>query len=70
MHEEYGKKQLEQRNESVRVTGRGGAYGWEASRLPHFLENRPRDGGEMSNLKRQLPFIPPGRFLVLISVRG
>jgi hypothetical protein len=39
------------------------------SRLPHFLDNRLIDGGEVISLTRRQPFIP-GRFLVLISVRG
>jgi hypothetical protein len=38
------------------------------SRLPHFLDNRLTDGGEVS-LTRWPPFTP-GRFLVLISIRG
>jgi hypothetical protein len=50
----------------IRVTGRGGPYGCETSRLPHFLHNRLTDCQ---------PYAPaalytPGRFLVLISVRG
>jgi hypothetical protein len=48
------------------VTDRGGPLGCETSRLPHFLDNRLTDGGEVQ------PFSPlaPGKFLVLISVRG
>jgi hypothetical protein len=41
------------------------------SRLPHFIDNRLRDGGEVVSLTRQTPALyPPRRFLVLISVRG
>jgi hypothetical protein len=41
----------------------------ESHRLPHFLENRLTDGGEVVSLTRR-PLFTPGRFLVLISVRG
>jgi hypothetical protein len=37
------------------------------SKLPHFLDNRLTDDGEVT---RWPHFNPPGRFLVLISVRG
>jgi hypothetical protein len=39
----------------------------------HFLDNRLTDGGEVVSPTRRPPFTPPpppGRFLVLISVRG
>jgi hypothetical protein len=39
-------------------------------RLPHFLDNRLTDDGKVVSLMRRPPFTPPGRFLVLISVRG
>jgi hypothetical protein len=39
------------------------------SRLPHFLDNRLTDCGEIVSLTRRRAFIP-GRFLVLISFRG
>jgi hypothetical protein len=38
-------------------------------RLPHFLDNRLTDGGEDVSLTLRPHFIP-GRFLVLIYVRG
>jgi hypothetical protein len=38
-------------------------------RLPHFLDNRLTDGGEVVSPTRR-PLLPPGRFLVLIYVRG
>jgi hypothetical protein len=34
------------------VTGREGPYGCETSRLPHFLNNRLTDGGEVVSLTR------------------
>jgi hypothetical protein len=55
--------------QAIPVTGRGGPYGCETSRFPHFLDNRFRDSGEVVSLTRLLP-LPPGIFLVLISVRG
>jgi hypothetical protein len=38
-------------------------------RIPHFLDNRLTDGGEVVGLTRLLAFMPR-RFLVLTSVRG
>jgi hypothetical protein len=37
---------------AIPVTGRGGPYGCETSRLPHFLDNRLTDGGEVVSLTR------------------
>jgi hypothetical protein len=31
----------------IPVIGREGPQGWETSRLPHFLDNRFTDGGEV-----------------------
>jgi hypothetical protein len=42
----------------IHVTGRGGPYGCETSRLPHFLDNRLTGGGKVISLKRQQPFTP------------
>jgi hypothetical protein len=50
---------------AVPITGR------ETSRLPHYLDNRLTDGGEDVSLTRAAIYPPPpGRFLVLISVKG
>jgi hypothetical protein len=54
---------------AIPVTGREGPQGCETSRLPHFLQNRLTDSGEVVRLTRRT-FFTPGRFLVLISVRG
>jgi hypothetical protein len=54
------------KGKSIPVRGSRGPYGIEKSRLPHFLENRLTDGGEVISLT---PFTP-GRYLVLISARG
>jgi hypothetical protein len=48
----------EGKNKAIPVTGRGGPYGCETSRLPHFLDNRLTDGGEDVSLNRRSPFIP------------
>jgi hypothetical protein len=57
------------KSKAIPVTGRGAPLGYETSRLPHFLDNRITDGGEVVSLTRHCA-LPPGRFLVLISVRG
>jgi hypothetical protein len=55
------------KGKAIPVTGRGGPWGCETSRLQYFLDNRLTDGDKFVNLTRRLP---PGRFLVLISVGG
>jgi hypothetical protein len=57
------------KGQDIPVSGRGGPQGCETSRLPHLLDNRLTDGGEVVSLIPDRP-LPPGRFLVLISVRG
>jgi hypothetical protein len=43
----------------------------ETSRLPHFLDSQLIDGSEVVSLTRWLAAtLPPGRFLLLISVWG
>jgi hypothetical protein len=42
---------------AIPVTGRRGPYGCKTSRLPHFIDNRLTDGGEVSPT-RWLPFTP------------
>jgi hypothetical protein len=44
--------------EAVLVTGRGGPYGCETSRLSHLLDNRLTDGGKVVSLTRRPPFTP------------
>jgi hypothetical protein len=43
---------------------------WDFEAPTFSLENRFTDGGEFVSLTRRQHFPPPGRFLVLISVRG
>jgi hypothetical protein len=38
--------------EGVPVVGRGGLFGCEMSRLPHFLDSQLTDGGEVVSLTR------------------
>jgi hypothetical protein len=52
------------------VTGLGGLYGCEKFRIPHGLDIRLTDGGEVAVLKhRPLP-APRKHFMVFIYVRG
>jgi hypothetical protein len=55
------------KSKAILLTRRGGPLGCETSWLPHFLDNRLIDGGEAVSAGQP---VPPGRFLVLISVRG
>jgi hypothetical protein len=43
---------------TVHVAGRGGSLGFVTLRLPHFLDNRLTDGGEVVSLTLRLPFTP------------
>jgi hypothetical protein len=54
---------------AIPVTGRGGSYGYEMSRITHFLDNLLTDGGEIVSL-RSRPLFTTSRFLVLFSVSG
>jgi hypothetical protein len=46
------------KGKAIPVTGHEGPLGCETSRLPHFLENRLKDGGEVVSPMHQLPFTP------------
>jgi hypothetical protein len=43
---------------AISVKDRGGSQGCETSRLPHFLDNRLTDGGEVVSLTRWSLLIP------------
>jgi hypothetical protein len=43
---------------AIPVTGREGIMGCETLRLPHFLDNRLTDGGEVVSLTHRPPFTP------------
>jgi hypothetical protein len=60
---EKGKKK--KRSKPNLVTGHEGLL-----RLPHFPYSQLADGSEVVHLTRQPHLYLPGRFLVLISVRG
>jgi hypothetical protein len=47
---------------AIPITGRGGPQGCETSRLPHFLDNRLRDGGEVVSLTRPAAVYPQEDF--------
>jgi hypothetical protein len=54
------------KGKAVPVTGHEGHEGCERSRLPHFLDSRLTDGGEVVTLTRRPPFTPgkiPGTHL-------
>jgi hypothetical protein len=46
------------KGKAIPVTGSGGPYGCETLRLPHFLDNRPTDGGKVVSLMRRPLFTP------------
>jgi hypothetical protein len=58
------------KGKAIPATGFGSPYGCETSRFPHFIGSQLTDDGEVVSFTRRPPFTPPGRFLVLISVRG
>jgi hypothetical protein len=45
------------KGKAIPVTGRGGKYGCETSRLPRFLDNLLTDGGEAVSLTRRPAFL-------------
>jgi hypothetical protein len=49
-------KYVKVKGKAIPVTGRGGPWDCEKSRLPHFLENRLTDGGEIVSLTRRSLF--------------
>jgi hypothetical protein len=40
------------KSKAIPVTGRGGLHGCGMLRIPHFLDNRFTDGGEVVNIAR------------------
>jgi hypothetical protein len=48
----------ESRRKVIPVTGHGSPHGCETSRLPHFLDSRLTDSGEVVSLARRPPVTP------------
>jgi hypothetical protein len=48
---------VKKKSKTIPVTGLGDPLVCETSRLPHFLDNRLTDGGEVVSLTRRPPFI-------------
>jgi hypothetical protein len=46
------------KSKAIPVRGGEGPFGCETSRLPHFLDNRLTDSGEVASLMRRPPFNP------------
>jgi hypothetical protein len=49
---------VEEYSKTILVTGRGGLQGFEILRIPHCLDNRITNGGEVVSLKRRPRFTP------------
>jgi hypothetical protein len=54
----FATKKWFKKGKAAPVTGRRYPYGAEASRLPHVLDNRLTDSGEVVSLKHRPPFTP------------
>jgi hypothetical protein len=57
-------------HKAIPVTDRGGPKCFETSRLLHFVENRLKVRWSCEPYTPAGRPLPPGRFLILISVRG
>jgi hypothetical protein len=51
-------RNLYKKGKVILVTGHGGPLGCATSRLPHFLDSRLTDGGEIVILMVRAPFTP------------
>jgi hypothetical protein len=50
-----GRIDVDGKNTAIPVTGSGSPDDCESSRLPHFLDSRFIDGGDIANLRRLYP---------------
>jgi hypothetical protein len=55
-----------QNSKAIIVTGHGGLLGCEMLRIPHCLENRLTDGGEVVSLT-QWPHSTPQKYFLFVS---
>jgi hypothetical protein len=62
-------RKVKKKGKAIPVTGRGGPWSCETSRLRYFLDNRLTDSGEFVSLMRRPP-LPSRIFQLLISVTG
>jgi hypothetical protein len=51
-HRAFFTVSLLQKSKAIFATGRGGQQGCKTLRIPHFLDNRLTDGGEVVSLTR------------------
>jgi hypothetical protein len=51
-------------NKVIPVTGREGPQGCETLRVPHYLDNRLKDGGKVFSLTRRPRFDPQENYLI------
>jgi hypothetical protein len=54
----HEKAKAKKKGKAIPVTGHEGPWGCETSRLPHFLDNRLTDGGEVVGPTCRPPFTP------------
>jgi hypothetical protein len=52
------RERQQKKSKAIPVTGRGGPWGCETSKLRHFVDNRLTDGGEVVSHTRRPPFTP------------
>jgi hypothetical protein len=61
-------KPVHEKGKTIPVTCRGGLFGCNMSRIPHFVDSHLRDGGEVVSFTHQPCFTAQKDFTVLISV--
>jgi hypothetical protein len=57
------------KGKTIPVTGRAGPKGCEMPRLPHFLDIRLTDGGQVVKSYAPAALYTPGRVLLPVSIR-
>jgi hypothetical protein len=63
-------RQVKVKGKAIPVTSREGPYSCETSRLPHFVWTIGSQMAVRLSALHAGRSLPPGRYLVLISVRG